>query len=390
MGWIDLILGIAVVAATIRGLRLGAVMQVTSFVGFWAGLALGVVVSLLVVRHVATGSVRVWATLGITLGCAILVGVVGRVLGGWASVALRRWHLGAIDSGLGAAIGAVSILISVWLIAGFVVQSQVAWLGSALGSSAVLRAVDKVLPPVPAALSQVQGFLSSQGFPPVFAGVVPPNTPSIATPSSAEADAIGHKVAASVLKVFGPACGGYLEGSGFIVAPGVVVTNAHVIAGMRAPTVIVGGTPVAMTPVLVDPDLDLAVLRTTASIGPSLVLDTAIAPRGTPAAVVGFPGNGSLVNSEAAVSATFDAVGRDIYGSSLVTRQVYEITSVVRPGNSGGPLVASDGRVLGVVFSRSTINDHVGYALTAGAVARDVARGESFNAPVGTGACASG
>ena len=390
MGWIDLILGVLIVLAAVRGLRLGAVMQVASFVGFWAGLALGVAVALAVARPLVSGTSRTVTTLALVLGAGILFGIAGRVIGSWASQALRRWHLGSVDSGFGAVLGAASVLLSAWLIAGFMVQSPVGWLSKAFGDSAVMRTVDQVMPPVPSALSEVQGLLNSQGFPPVFAVVVPPASSRTATATSAAAEQIAAGARSSVVKVFGAGCGGYLEGSGFVVAPGVVVTNAHVVAGIRSPGLILSGSPVSARAVLVDPSLDLAVLRTTAPLGPALVLETALAPRGTPSAALGFPENGPFSAAPAAISAAFDAVGRNIYGGGLVTRQVYELTAQIQPGNSGGPLLGTDGHVLGVVFSRSTVDAGVGYALTAGAVSADVAKGEVATRTVSTGSCASG
>jgi S1-C subfamily serine protease len=132
------------------------------------------------------------------------------------------------------------------------------------------------------------------------------------------------------------------------------------------------------------------VLKTKAPLGPPLALDQAVAPRGTKAAALGYPEDGGLRIAQAAVSASFDAVGRDIYGSGLVTRQIYEISAAILPGDSGGPMLGANGKVLGVVFSRSTVSPNVGYALTSSAVAGPITRGELSSAAVSTGACPSG
>jgi S1-C subfamily serine protease len=220
--------------------------------------------------------------------------------------------------------------------------------------------------------------------------VVPPEaTPSL-EPSPSSAEAIAQPVVGSVVKIFSAGCGGYVEGTGFTVAPGVVVTNAHVIAGTASPGIIVGTRSYSATPVVVDPRLDVAVLRTSAPLGPALRLETQIAPRGTQGAVIGYPENGALRVSQAAVAASFNALGRDIYGGGLITRQVYELSATILPGNSGGPVVAADGKVLGVVFSRSTVAAGVGYALTAQAVSGAVAKGVASTTAVSTGACPPG
>lgn len=386
MGWLDLVIAVLLVAAALRGLRLGAFTQVGSVLGFFAGLAAGVLVALAVTRPLGSGSLRSSLTVAIVLGAATAAGVGGRVVGGWAGTTMKRLHLGSVDSGLGAALGAASVLLSAWLIAGFLLQSQVGWLSSAVDRSAVLRTVDHVMPPVPSALSQVQGLLASGGFPAVFAGIPSSATPSVPA-SSEEAGRLAAPALGSVVKVFAPACGAYEEGTAFVVAPGTLVTNAHVVAGMARPQVIVSGSPVDAKAVLVDPRLDLAVLKVSAALGAPLGFDTGEAARGTKAAIVGFPENGPERVTAAAVSASFDALGRDIYDSSLTTRRVYELSADVRPGDSGSPLVGEQGRVLGIVFSRSTAAAAVGYALSAAAVLPEVARALPLTRAVSTGAC---
>lgn len=386
MGWIDVVIAVLVIAAAVHGLRLGAVVQLGSFLGFWLGLAVGAGIALLVAKPLASGTWRTALTVVFVLGTAVAAGAVGRVLGGWSAVTLKRWHLGSFDAAGGAAFGAISVLISAWLIAGFLLQSGVPWLTSAVDRSAILRTVDRALPPVPAALAEVQGLLSTTGFPSVFADAVPVPSSSVPPPTSAVANAIAAPALRSVVKVFGAACGGYQEGTGFLVGAHLIVTNAHVVAGMRHPTAIVGGQSINVTPVLDDPRLDLAVLRSPVALGAPLVLDATPQAPGTSAAFVGYPGNGPEVVGAAAISQTFFAVGRDIYSSSLTTRQVDELTGTIRPGSSGSPLLVNGG-IAGVVFSRSTVSPTVGYALSASAVAPDIAAARRRSAVVSTGAC---
>lgn len=382
-------IAVLVIAAAVHGLRLGAVVQLGSFIGFWTGLALGVGLALVLAKPLATGVARTALTIAFVLGAAAGAGVIGRIVGGWMAVALKRWHLGSVDAAVGAAFGAVSILISAWLITGFLLQSGLPWLQTSVDRSAILRTLDRVLPPVPAALSEVQGLLSTTGFPSVFANVVPIPASSVPPPTTARANAIAAPSLGSVFKVFGAACGGYQEGTSFVVAPHLLATNAHVVAGMARPTVIVAGHSVPVTPVLVDPKLDLAVLRTASVLGTPLVLDTAGQAAGTPAAFVGYPHDGPEVIGAAGIAQTFVAVGRDIYSSSLVTRQVVEVSGVIRPGSSGSPLLVAGG-VAGVVFSRSTVSPRVGYALSASAVAPDLSLAMTATKAVPTGACVGG
>jgi S1-C subfamily serine protease len=192
------------------------------------------------------------------------------------------------------------------------------------------------------------------------------------------------------VKIEGAACGLTQEGSGFFVAPGLVVTNAHVVAGVAQPFVIDSTGQHEATAVLYDPVLDIAVLRVQGPTERALHLDPNMVDRGATGAVLGFPGGGPFTSGPAGVMAAFQATGWDIYGNVEATRSVYEIDAVVRPGNSGGPLVERDGLVVGVVFARSTANNSVGYALASPAVLQRVRTAESSSGSVSTEGCTSG
>ncbi|HEX3947004.1 MAG TPA: MarP family serine protease, partial [Acidimicrobiales bacterium] len=261
------------------------------------------------------------------------------------------------------------------------------WLSSAIQGSDVIKVVDDVMPPPPGLFNHLQTFLNESGFPPVFADIAPPTATPVATPSGSEADRIGAAAEGSTVKVLGEACGYLQEGSGFVVAPGLVVTNAHVVAGETATEIVVDDLTYPATPVLFDPKFDLAVLRTRAPLGPPLALDPDEAGRGTQGAVLGYPENGSLVVGPAGVASSLTAQGRDIYNQGSVVRTVYQLDADVQPGNSGGPVVGADGTVIGVVFSRSTVDADVGYALASPAVLARVQQAESRSGPVSAGAC---
>jgi S1-C subfamily serine protease len=149
----------------------------------------------------------------------------------------------------------------------------------------------------------------------------------------------------------------------------------------------VGGVLFAATPVFFDPELDLALLRTSAPMGKPLTIDPNYVKRGTGGAITGYPEDGPLTVVPAGVATELLAAGRDIYNQGLVTRDVYELDGVVRPGNSGSPLIATNGLVIGVVFSRSTTNADVGYALASPAVLANVVDAENRTARVSTQSC---
>jgi S1-C subfamily serine protease len=193
-----------------------------------------------------------------------------------------------------------------------------------------------------------------------------------------------------VVKIVGPACGGIQEGSGFVAGPDLVVTNAHVVAGVARPVVIDGAGRHPAAALLFDPATDVAVLRTAGLAGSPLELHPNTAGPGAGGAVLGYPGGGPFDVEPAVVLARFEAIGRDIYSRGLVARQVYQLESRIRPGNSGGPFVDTEGRVVGVVFSRSLLRDDIGFALTAPEIAPRLERARAASRPVSTGACMAG
>jgi S1-C subfamily serine protease len=385
--WVDLVLLVAVVAAGVHGLRLGALVQLFTFGGFWLGLVLGTLLSIALVSSLRPGPVKSVVTLFVVFASAALLGVGGRIVGGWSNVALRRHHLGGVDSGLGVGVAVVAVLLSAWVLGSVLSQSRYTWLGNAISRSDVLRTVDEVMPPVPSVFAHVQTFLSAEGVPPVFAQLPPELASPVAVPAGSEASAIAERARDSTVKLIGGACGVTQEGTGFEVKPGVIVTNAHVIAGEADPQVDAAGTMYPAVPVLFDPQLDLAVLRTTAPMGAPLSFDPESTARGTEAAIVGYPEDGPLTVTPAGVAEEISAVTRDIYDRGLVTKNVYEVDGIVQPGNSGSPLIAADGEVVGVVFSRSTTNADVGYALTSPEVLKEVVEGENRSARVSTEGC---
>ena len=182
------------------------------------------------------------------------------------------------------------------------------------------------------------------------------------------------------------------EGSGFVVAPDYVVTNAHVVAGIAHPYVLDSHGRHAASAMLFDPNLDIAVLWVPGLPDPAVRVDTGLVGRGTTGAVLGYPEGGPFAYGAAAVQAVFQANGLNIYGNAQTVRTVYQLSARVEPGNSGGPLVEPDGLVVGVVFARSTTDPGVGYALATPKVLEDGRAGEAepTNRPVSTGACTSG
>ena len=391
VNWVDLLLIGLMLLAAVHGLRLGALVQLLTFGGFWLGMLLGTLLWVPALSFIHHEYLRAVLTVAVVLLTATGLGFVGRVVGTYSNVTLRRYHLGHIDSALGVMVAVVAVLLSSWLVANVVSSpnSRFTWLSSAVARSDILHSVDRVLPQVPSVFADLQNFLNEQGFPQVFSTLTPPAPSVVSPPTDAKTRALADPDIASTVKVLGMACGNEQEGSAFVVGKGLVATNAHVVAGEQSTQLIIGSASYSATPVLFDPEFDLAILRTKAPLGPVLYIDPSDVLQGTQAAFLGYPEDGPLAIGPAGVTDVVTALGRDIYNQGAVTRGVYALNALVRPGNSGGPLVTDGGEVIGVVFSRSTVYPNVGYALTSPGVLARVRMAESRQAAVSTGKCIS-
>jgi S1-C subfamily serine protease len=392
VNWVDLLLIVLMLMAAVHGLRLGALVQLLTFGGFWLGMLLGAVVWVRALAFIHDDTARAVITVAAVLFTACILGLLGRMLGTFSNVTIRRLHLGPADSALGVVVAVAAVLLSSWLVASVISSpnSRFTWLSSAVARSDILHAVDRVLPQVPPVFRDLQSYLNDHGFPQVFSSLIPPVTGTVPTPSAAAAQALADPAIFSTVKIIGVACGDEQEGSGFVVGPGLVATNAHVVAGERATEVVVSGSSFKATVVLFDPNFDLAVLRTDAPLGPVLTIDPNQVPRGTQAAILGYPEDGPLTVGGAGVTAAVTALGQDIYNQGAVSRGVYALDATVRPGNSGGPVLIAGGEVIGVVFSRSTVYANVGYALTSPGVLTRVQLASSRQAAVSTEKCTAG
>jgi S1-C subfamily serine protease len=283
---------------------------------------------------------------------------------------------------------AAGALVVVWLLASILVNSQFSLVANQIDGSGIVRAVTDVMPPIPTALAPVERFLSDEGLQLVADGFIQLAGP-VPYPSAVEVREGTARAAPSTVKVIAVGCGEVQEGSGFVVAPGLVVTNAHVVAGTQSIRVEdpVGFHLAAVE--LFDPEFDLAVLRVHGLRERPLTIYPGTVGRATKAVVLGYPEGGPLAADPAGVRSEILATGLDIYGENSTVREVYQIQALVRPGNSGGPLVEPDGVVIGVVFSRSPTDDDLGYALASPGVLARVEKAERLpvSTVVGTGGC---
>ncbi|MEU9582985.1 MarP family serine protease [Streptomyces werraensis] len=389
MDLLDILLMLVVLAYAASGYRRGLVAGCVSLAGFVGGAVVGVWILPWVMDLVTPGTTRATVTAVFTV---LLPAVVGHELAGRLGLRLRReldrGPLRVADGVGGAAANAVAVLIVAWVAASVLGVSSSPLVTSAIRDSRLLGAVQDAMPDTtPAWFSRATSALTEAGFPQVFNPFENESTADVAAPTGDNVTAAATRAAQrGTVKVEGVAGTQGREGSGFVYAREHVMTNAHVVAGIDEPTVRVGGVGQAYEArvVLFDAQTDVAVLYVPDLTAPVLAFDDD-AERGAAAVVAGYPQDGDLNLQAATVAARVQALGQNIYNDAPVTREIYSIRSTVRPGNSGGPLLTTDGRVYGVVFARSTSDAETGYVLTADEVADEAARAATATTPVDTG-----
>ncbi|MEU4109365.1 MarP family serine protease [Streptomyces sp. NPDC027717] len=397
MDLLDVLLVLVILLYAASGYRRGLVAGCVSLAGFVGGAAVGVWALPWVTGLVTRGSAAATVVAVLTV---LVPGMVGHELAGRLALRLRmrmdqagRSPVRVADGIGGAAANAVAVLLVAWAAASVLGAAPSQTVTHAIRNSALLGAVQRTMPETtPAWFSRATSALTEAGFPQVFNPFENESTAQVAEPSGDSVTPEATEAARrSTVKIEGSAGTEGREGSGFVYAPRRVMTNAHVVAGIDNPTVRIGGVGPAYQArvVLFDSSRDVAVLYVPGLRAPVLPFDSS-ARRGESAVVAGYPQDGSLNLQAATVANRVRATGQNIYSDRTVTREIYSIRSTVRPGNSGGPLLTTDGRVFGVVFARSTSSSETGYVLTAAEVSADARRAQSATVPVNTGELITG
>ena len=390
---LDLILIALAAAFAVAGYRQGFIVGVLSFVGFIGGAAVGAVFSPSIARSLVSGSAR-QALVAIVV--VFLCAMAGQLVASLAGAAVRSrvtWRPATfIDAVGGAVVSVLSVLLIAWLIGSAVANAPFPAVAGQVGGSAVLQGVDRFMPPSAHVMfsnfrrllangpyTQVFGALGAEG-----AATVPPPDPGVVNSAGL------RRARPSVVKIEGkaPGCQRTLEGTGFVFAPQRVLTNAHVVAGVRGGPMVFArhGRAFHARVVLYDPQRDVAVLYVPGLRARPLAF-AGQADIGSNAIVVGYPLNEQFTAVPARIGNEQSANSPNIYQTQTVTRDIYTVRAVVRPGNSGGPLLAPGGSVYGVVFAAAVDAHDTGYALTAGEVASDVSAGRTATASVSTQGC---
>lgn len=374
------------VAAAVGGWRLGLLTRAAS----WIGLGLGLLLALRVLPWILEWQKGAPHDRLVILTLVVLFGAAmgGQAIGYWIG---RRWRpdteeqrvATAFDRVLGAVAGTVGVLALVWLTLPLLGQAT-GWPAEQARGSAVVRFFDEHLPAPPDSMAALRALAGEENFPVVFDVLRPTPDYGPPPPETGLSEATAATTARSVLKVEGIACNRVQDGTGFVAAPGVVVTNAHVVAGEPATEVVRDdGVRLPATVVAFDPAVDLAVLSVPEVGRPPLPIGESVVEAS--GGVFGHPGGGPLRIAPFRVARLLDAVGRDIYGTGVAYREVLELSAALLPGDSGSPLVAADGRVVGVAFAVAPDRTDVAYALTVTELRQALEGAGTVAVP--TGAC---
>ncbi len=374
------------VGAAVGGYRLGFLTRVAS----WVGMAIGVVVGSLVLTPVlrsldeASGPQLLLVTMGILVGSAFIGQAIGLFAGARLHATLPGASVRSADRAAGAAAGALGILVAVWILVPLMADVP-GWFAAEARSSAVAGWVADVFPDPPDTVDTLRRLVGEEQFGRVFSDVFQP-APDVGPPPTTTniSQAVVDSVVTSTVKVEGIACRQIQEGSGFVVAPGLIVTNAHVVAGEDETAVQRSdGSEVRARVVAFDPNRDLAVLRADDLDRPALPLGEI--DEGGVGAVFGHPRGGSLRAAPFQVGQQVTATGTDIYDRNETRRQVLVLASNLEPGDSGSALVDPTGAVVGVAFAIAPDRPGVAYALAIEEL-EAVLEG-NLTQPVDTGPC---
>jgi S1-C subfamily serine protease len=358
---LDIVILVLLASAAVGGYRLGFVARALS----WAGMALGLMLTARFLPNIIeafngpdpTG--RLLVAVGILLGGAFIGQAIGLVVGSRLHLVLPPGSR-PLDSGAGAVAGLLGVLAAVWLLVPAMADVPGTFSREARNSR-IARAVSEHAPPPPDTLQTLRRLVGDTQFPRVFEALRPAPDTGPPPAETGLTQAVLDAAEAATVKIEGPACGRLQEGSGFVVEPGVVVTNAHVVAGETRTTIFErSGRRVPATVVHFDPDRDLAVLQADVEAAPLRIGSAAIDTKG---AVLGYPGGGPLTVSPFQVRDKVTAVGRDLYDAHETRRQVLILASNLAPGDSGAALVDGSGAVVGVAFAVAPDRPGTSYAL---------------------------
>lgn len=385
---LDLALILALLSYLIYGLRNGFLVTLGGIAGFAGGAVAAFFAVPLVSGFVDDSG---WRLTAIVAAAVVLIAMghgLGTMIGRQVRGAVRIRPLRAVDRLVGGAVNVVVSALVMSLLAFSISSLGVPFVSQQLAESKVIRFIDGLTPdPVKSTMAQLRSAVIGNGIPTLIEGLdqgqaVPVPNASTDTPAL-------NRAAESVLKIAGTAyqCGQNQTGSGFVVSGNRVVTNAHVVAGVSQPVVeMPGGGAMPGRVVYFDTRHDLAVLAVDNLPAEPLSLSSDL-PNGSPAAFAGYPHGGPFQSRPATVQDITTVLVPDIYGENPAPAEIYRLAGDVEPGNSGGPLLTTDGQVAGVIFAKATSDTEMGFAITMENLFPVASQAASLSAPVSSGQC---
>lgn len=399
MNAIDVVVILVVSSVVAVGVRVGLFRQVGLAMGMLTGCFVAALAQTLLAPFVtnSVGSANsthivYWLLVVAAVLFVCLISDVGWAAGGWLQRQphLRRLLRRPAEIWLGkaaaAVLGSLVAFMSLWLLSTMFTANPNPTITRLVGHSVILSSFTKKLPAAPALFAQASHLLNPHAEPTVFFGSEPPfdaaGSPKGVSPQFTKA------VEPSVVKIVGTGCGGVTIGTGFVAAENLVLTNAHVVAGLPNTKIAVYDSNGSHQAVLVrfNPALDIAVLRVTGLIGKPIPIDVGPDWHGGDGATFGYA-SGSLRTHAATIVSRQSATGYDIYDDGLVTRDVYIVQGDIEKGDSGSPLLNKDGHVIGLVFAKSSRDKNIGYALSAVEMSQDLVGALSVTGGVSAGRC---
>jgi len=386
INWFDLVILVFLGLLIWRGLKDGLATQLLVCAGFFGGLFIGgwLFPHLLPIHN---QNLQVIVNANLVLLLAVCLAGAGYQLGRKLHLSIgKNWpHKLEKYSSIVFSLGVG--LIAVWLVGSMVGRLPVVGLGNSANDSLIVQNLDLHLPPIPAVFAVFGRQIDPNSPPRVFIktktqveAYIPINSPAI--------QAVATKAESSIVRITSFACGGIISGSGFVVAPDLVMTNAHVIAGAHRPIIKYGTQSYEGVPILFSQSMDVTILHVKGlPANPLTLLDREVADN-TPVAVLGYPGGnytalpGIVIDKQLIQSS-------NLYGVGAFGRQAYEVKANVAEGSSGGPMITENGKVVGVIFAKSIITENYGYALTSSSLQSLVHQAQTSTRRISTGTCIS-
>ncbi|RRR99153.1 MarP family serine protease [Glycomyces terrestris] len=388
---VDVVIVLLALLFAINGYRQGFILSAATFLGFLGGAVLGINVAPWAADFYREPIAKLVVALVLVFALALGGQALMTALGYRLRKKLKSNGSRRVDRFFGPVISVAAVLLVTWMAAAPLASLPLPAISAAVRHSSIVGGIDDHMPEaVRGVYDRLREELNTSGMPNVFYGIDPTQVRDVEPPDPelAASDVVVN-AEESVLKVHGTAasCDRQIEGSSFVYEDGLVVTNAHVVAGTDDVRVESDGDLLDAEVVVFEPEKDLAILHVPDLDADPLPLESATAASGDDAIALGYPGGGPYTATAARVREARIVTGPDIYDDGTVTREVYQLYAHIIGGNSGGPLLNPDGEVIGVIFAAAVDDPETGYALTMDESAGVLDAGRTADGPVDTGSC---